>query len=73
VTDQTANGLMGSKTLALDGGQFLAARHDLSPGKGLAVYMGQHAGWAIKQVQTQWRRKGNFLLQQESNTESLVV
>jgi len=44
VTDQAANGVMGSEILALDGGQFLAARHDLSPGRGLAVYMGQHAG-----------------------------
>ena len=65
---------MGSETLALDGGQFSATRRDLSPGRGLAVNMGQHAGWAIiKQVQTQWRRNGNFLLQQESNTESPVV
>jgi len=34
---------MGSETLALDGGQFVAPLHDLYPGRGLAVYMGQHA------------------------------
>ena len=44
VTNQAANGVMGSETLALDGGQFLAARQDLSSGRGLAVYMGQHVG-----------------------------
>jgi len=45
VTDQAANGVMGSETLALDGGQFVAPLHDLYPGRGLAVYMGQHAEW----------------------------
>jgi hypothetical protein len=44
VTDQAANGVMGSETLGLDGGQFLATPHDLSSGRGLAVYIGQHAG-----------------------------